>query len=431
MAEQDVNSTNEPLNRGLTVLPLTLRWTQIWTVITLVVVLVYALYKGFSIGARDLGAHDLVAYWSLPRSLLLGFGLYEFEWLEHVQRSVGFVGWFVGGEYQLVMTLWNPPPILPLLLPLSAVGFTPAVLLWMSLNVGLFGYAALHFNRVQSRPMPPILALLCSVAVAPFAYAVYHGQPTPMLAGIGVLAWLALHRKRETAGGILLVPLMLKPHIFSSLLVILLIAAIRGRQWKAPAVTAIFILFLTASLSLLDTEWFTGWQTQGISTAVSMSVWDFGSSALNLPDAIPMLVFGFGIVYSIWRYRNIQVVTPALLGEAALLSLVFSPYLGQTDLTVALPAVLIFSSALWRPWWRLALFIPPLLINNNVLITVATWRRSIEPSAQALHWFTTSPTIFETEMFIRVLLTLLLFILFWRKASRDYTHFVDAEAKPS
>lgn len=392
-----------------------LHWYRVWAMIAALLVLAIGASGQFAIDAEDPGARDFVAYWSLPRSLLLGFGLYNTEWLSQVQSALDFGGWIVGGVPLEVMPLWNPPPTVPLLFPIAALDFTPAVLVWAALNVGLFGFAALHFNWVQPNSLPPQAVVLCCLGVPPLMYAAVRGQPTPLLVAAVIFAWLALRRGNAIAGGILLVPLMIKPHLFSATVVLLLISALRRRLWLAPVVTAVLLSVLTAVITVLEPDWITGWLSQGISPAISASIWDFGAAVLGLPDWIPIASLMVGIGLSLWRYRDIRDVTPTDLGEAALLSLIFSPYLWEMDLSVALPAILVFSRALWRPGWRLLLFVPSLLLNP--IFVVRALGISNEPATAVIEMVGV-PTMVDIERFVRVMMAVALYLFFWYRGRR-------------
>lgn len=394
------------------------QWLRVWIVGLVVALLGLGFAVDFRFRWQHFGANDLVAYWSVPRALLYGHGMYNQDWHEVVQRALGFPGYTFGDLTYSTMPLWNPPPFVLLLLPIAAIPFSSAVLLWIFVGMGLFGVAAIRFNREQPAPLPQPTALVIALLVVPAINAMHAGQPTPFLAACVVFAWLAQRRDSPLAAGILIVPLLLKPHVFSVSVVGLTIPYVRRREWQPILVIATGVLLLTAVLTVMEPTWFSGWRTQGLAEAPTLSLWDRGSAALGLPEWAALAGLPLGVLVGLWRYRHVSILSARMVGEASILSVLCSPYLWNHDVVVLLPSALWLATEMWRPWWRLLLFVPSLLLTGPLLkfdLPSGGVGTLVGGASQALRRLTASGDMYQIERFI---LAMVLYVFLWRIAVR-------------
>ncbi len=331
-----------------------------WAFVLAVVVVVLALgsYLRFNIVWGDYGTGDWLAYWSIPRGLLFDRGYYDMPWLADLQQSLGYPE--RGAKEYEVWLLWNPPPLVTLLMPFGALNFTSSTLSWIACSALLYGYASAVFNRQLAEPLPEWAAFIFPLGFLPFASATFWGQITPVLAALLVYAWLAQRRGHQTAVGILLVPLLLKPHLFFIAVPLLLLVALRRRQWATFYAFAGFGALLTVVAFILDPAWLTGWLAQGSPNEwQTIALWDMLQTGFDLPGWIQYVGMPLVLLVALYRYRRTEEVTPHLLGEATLLSIISSPYLWHHDVIVTLPA------ALWLAgkWWGWGLRWPLLMIT--------------------------------------------------------------------
>lgn len=323
----------------------------------LLAILGLGLYYQFDIRWRDYGTGDWLAYWSIPRGLLLGRGYFDGDWLRPMQVALGYgSGTFGGMHEEEFWPLWNPPPIVTLLMPLGALSFTTATLLWQGLSALLYGDAALRFNRALPRPLPPLVVLPFALLFLPFFVAMFWGQVTPLLAAFIIYAWLAQRRGHHAAAGVLLVPILLKPHLLLIAIGLILLVALRHRQWPLLGSFGGLTLALVVIAFALDPQWVRGWAEQGSPIEwQSFSLTDVLKSAFDLPDWFQFLGIPLAALVTLLRYHRVQAITPRLLAESALLSIAFSPYLWHHDIMVILPAALWVGAELWARGMRLPL----------------------------------------------------------------------------
>jgi hypothetical protein len=334
------------------VLQVDLRGRTLWGTFAVVVVaalLALGAYYGFNIRWGDYGTGDWLAYWSIPRGLLLGHGYFDSEWLAALQQSAGYNQEYKAANNYEVWVLWNPPPFVTLLMPFGAFGFTAATLVWIAFSALLYAHAATLFNRELENPLPEWVAMLLPLFFLPFLAAMFWGQITPVLGAFIIYAWLAQRRGRHAAAGILLVPLLLKPHLLYIAAMLLLLVALRRRWWSTWIVGGGFAAILVLVAFVLDPNWVRGWTTQGSPTEwQSLAVWDVLKTGFSLPEWIQYLGMLIGLLVGLYRYRNVTEATPRLLGEATLLSVLFNPYLWHHDVTVTAPAALLIAARLWH-----------------------------------------------------------------------------------
>lgn len=177
---------------------------------------------------------DFINFWSGAYLALHGRAaeVYDFNAFHAFEQSVAGAGLdFYHYSY--------PPVLLALTAPLAVIPYAPALFVWL-----LAGWAA--FFRVLKEAMPGRGALLMALATpAVFINAVggQNGTWTAALFGGG----LCLLPRRPYLAGVLFGLMICKPQLG----VLLPVALIAGRHWRAFAATVMTVLVLLAASALM------------------------------------------------------------------------------------------------------------------------------------------------------------------------------------
>lgn len=334
------------------------RW--LWVGPTLLVVLALALGSRLNLQWADYGARDLVAYWGVPRTLLWGREFYDFAFLQAVQEGVGYVG----PAHEPYLLNHNPPPLLAMLLPLGGLPFTGAVLLWHGLSVALYTRAAQLLNRALPRPLPDAVLLAVAFLFVPTLLVIAYGQMALLLVALVVFAWEAQRRGQPGAAGVLLVPVLLKFHLFLLVLPLLVWVALRRGWWQMLVAFGGVLLVLLLLATVLTPNWFFLWRDLAQAWEwVSLSPWDVAQAKLGLPPWFQFVGVALVGAIALWRYRMVRAISPKALGEAGLLSLLAAPFAYSFDAAILMPAALWIGSALWHHRALRVMLVPHILLN--------------------------------------------------------------------
>jgi hypothetical protein len=308
------------------------------------------------------GARDWIAYWSVQRNLLWGGDYFDIATVTQLQLSLHYVP----SEQEPILWLWNLPLILVLLLPMGGLDFAASAILWHLGSLLLYLVAARQFNQHLASPLPLAILFLVALLFVPSYLVIGYGQLGLFLAAALIFAWQAQRRGHNAAAGILLVPLLVKPHIVLLPLAVILLVALRRRAWATFLSFGVVLLMLAAIITLLSPTWFNAWRSQGVPAAwSSVSPWDIVQGFNDWPQWTQFLgLFLIGPV-TLWRNRHVAEISPARLGALTLLSMVASPYNFTFDAVMLLPGALCIAGILWRSAFRLLLFVHTAL---NVLM---------------------------------------------------------------
>ncbi len=105
----------------------------------------------------------------------------------------------------------SPPPVAWLMTPFTLLPVAVAVWIWFAISLAALVFAAWRVSPWTG--WGRAVALLLGLAMYPVLIALQFGQVTPVIAAAVALAWDALRRNRETAAGLLLVAVALKPQV--------------------------------------------------------------------------------------------------------------------------------------------------------------------------------------------------------------------------
>lgn len=182
-----------------------------------------------------IGAIDFPAYWSASYLLAHGENFAEPSRLFQVERSQ--TSW----PENYPMLTWNPPWLLPLLLPYVLVPFSRATWCWLLTNITLIFTGAVVLWQIDSTyPRTRRLAwvgALIAFAYSPTLVAIIAGQVNILVfAGLVAYLWLALPPRatprRLLVAGAALAMTLVKFHLVYLTVPLLLLDAVRRRQWN-------------------------------------------------------------------------------------------------------------------------------------------------------------------------------------------------------
>ena len=390
---------------------------RIWWLVGLLVALIgLGAFYNFDMHWYDYGTKSWVNYWSHARAPLLGYSYYDTEAIIKIQAEAGFTADNPHDKFNNThFPLHFPAPLTLFFIPFGLLPFTPATLTWLGFVALFYTSAAVKFNRTFQHPLNENIAIALSLFIPPFLFTTWFGNVSGVLGALVIYAWLAQRRDQPILTGILLTPLLIKPQLVFAALVLLLLEAWHRRHFRTFAAFGGTLILLSLLTFLFDPNWLNGWLNKGMPLdTLTFALLDVVARGLALPEWMPLLGFPLGALIIFMRHRQTGQISPALLGEAVLLSVLFSPYIWTKDIDVLLPASLWLCSQLWqRPqarWWLLLTFLP-----FSVMLNPRYWLFKIEGSVVP---------VAEIGLPISVTLFLLYLLIFtglWLWAKRSVT----------
>lgn len=238
-----------------------------------------------------LGGRDFRAYWSAARLLSQSKNFADAEQLLQVEKEQ--TGW--GPDYAVVT--WNPPWLLALLLPYTAVPFARASWLWLLTNITLVFTGSILVwktlaTQVRSQrwsQLAPIISLL----FLPTLIAFLMGQVNTLVF-MGLAGFLFFTKRDQLfVAGLCLVLTLVKPHlVYLTLPVIFLHLLWTRRDYRVLAGLMVAIVALTAVVFALRPSFLTDY-TQTVSQG-SLLAWE-------TPTLGGILAYAFG-----WQWAKLM-----------------------------------------------------------------------------------------------------------------------------
>lgn len=283
------------------------------------------------------GTRDFVVYWATGQQLLHHQNPYDAVAMGQLEHAAGFTG--KGSFY-----MRNPPWSLPLTLPLGLLSARAAALPWSLALLALLIVAIAVFWKTTARPERRSLEWL-AYCFPPALNCVMAGQ-TAIFLLLGLVLFLRLHRNRPFLAGAALWLCTLKPHIFVSWALVLLVWIVVTRSYRILAGGA-----AAMALSCLLTAWIdpAAW-SQYLHWAGRSGIGGESipclSNALSkfVHPAVPGMVFvpcALGCLWAVtyfWPRRNTWDWMEQG-GLVLLVSLVVAPYCWIWDQAIAIPAL--------------------------------------------------------------------------------------------
>jgi hypothetical protein len=282
---------------------------------------------------------DLAAYWGSSALLLHRQDPYDRGKLLELQRTLGWTG-------EEPVPAWNPPIIHVLLLPLGALPFQTATLLWYIANPVLITLAALvvwsSLSPAPSSRLPVHIPILVW-SFAPSLHTVLEGQVTTFVL-IGLAGYLLFRsQERDFLAGASCALMLVKPHLVYLVLPLLLVDAAREKRWPTLAGLAVALLipltlathlypaWPTSYLRLLQSQFSPavhGYLTPTVSSLLAVCLHTDLGRYLWLP-ILPLAM------YLYWRHGQ-RVGDRALLSWGLFGSLLTTPFGWASDQVVLL-----------------------------------------------------------------------------------------------
>lgn len=336
----------------------------------------------------SLGRGDFRAYWSAAYLLAQSENFADADLLLQTERE--HTEWM---EDWAVIT-WNPPWLLALLMPYTAVSFPRATWLWLLTNIALVFTGSVllwkTFTRQDSSqrwgPMAPLVGLL----FLPTMLTLLMGQVNTLVFW-GLAAFLFFFNRNQLfAAGLSLVPTLVKPHLVYLVLPIVFLHLLwTKRDFKTVAGLLVGLAVLTAVVFGLRPSFITefsqtvgegnllGWETPTLGGFLATT---FGWQWAKLMGIFILpLTVGFW-----WRYRetiDLNYWVPAML----LISVISAPFGWGYDVIVLLLPVL--QVIAWIAEGRFsrqeAIGLGALLLGINL---AAIYQRSLEISEGQTFW---------------------------------------------
>jgi hypothetical protein len=311
--------------------------TEIALLIILILLLGFAIFGPIPpIGA--LGSGDFHAYWSASYLLSQGKDFADPDLLFETEKTL--TGW----PYSFTIFTWNPPWLLVMLLPYSAVSFERGKWLWLLTNITVVFIGSLWawLSCVQTKKgrqflwLAPVVAFFLVATLLVFIMGQVSGLVFWGLAGF--LFWQ--HRNSPFISGIFLVFTLVKPHLVYITVPLILLTMLYQRQWRFFAGFLGSLAALTAVVFVLRPSFLTSYvQTVGggdlfyYESPTLGGILDF-AFGWYFSKFIGVLILPFGL-FVWWRFRK-QIDLYTLTAVATLLSIITVPFGWSYDAIVLL-----------------------------------------------------------------------------------------------
>jgi hypothetical protein len=174
---------------------------------------------------------DFVEYWAAGRLNAQGRNPYDIQEIEELEKAVG--------RDTPAVLMWNPPWVLPLVMPFGILEVQTAQLLWLVLQfLALVVSADWLWHLYGGDPRRRWVAWLVAFTFLPSYFALTAGQVSPMVL-LGTVALLhGLRANRPVFAGISTLLLAIKPHLLLLVFLALLLWSLQERRWTLLASSA-------------------------------------------------------------------------------------------------------------------------------------------------------------------------------------------------
>jgi hypothetical protein len=191
---------------------------------------------------------DFVEYWAAARLFAQGNNPYSPAALLELERSAGW-----SGAQPLIM--WNPPWILPLLLPFGLLPFTTSQFLWLLVHVCLLLISAQCLWRIYNTTAESVWpSWLVALTFVPTVFVLIIGQITPIvLAGAAWFLYSLRQHNYFTMSAALAV-FSLKPHLLYLFWIVLMLWIWDKRLWRLASSALVLGLIVALLPLLLDPQ---------------------------------------------------------------------------------------------------------------------------------------------------------------------------------
>lgn len=219
----------------------------------------------YAIGMRDKKPGlegDFIGYWASGQQLIHHANPFDPDALQRLETSAGY-------DRVAPSITPSPPVTFLLLLPLGLVGAWTGLIAWGMAMVAALALSIWMLWQLNGRPdsLLPLLGFL----FAPAWVSMLGGQIGVFFL-LSITAFLFFVERRPFIAGILLLPCVMKPHLFLAFAVVLLLWSIVRRVWRVPAGLALALAVSTAVTLSLDPHVFAHYLASLRDTAVGSRV---------------------------------------------------------------------------------------------------------------------------------------------------------------
>jgi hypothetical protein len=336
------------------------------------------------LSANSPGTRDYVVYWATGHQFANHANPYDRVALLSVERSAGFP------QETQTMFMRNPPWTLPLVLPLGYLGARAGWLLWSALLLGCLGISVHTVWLMSGKPSNR--RYLIGYTFAPALICIIYGQ-TSLIALLGLVMFLRLHRTHPLFAGASLGLCAAKPHLFIPIGVVFLPWVVVSKAYKVGAGLAMVMVASCAMVTWIDPIAWNGYFAMLRTSSIDR-------------DIIPCL--SYLVRHSIHTESRWLQYLPAFLGSAwalsyfwprrnhwnwtedgsivMLVSILSAPYCWLFDQVLAIPALLRGAFRTRSGGLLIA------VAFASALIEIALFYEAWKPSAVHLWTYWTAPT---------------------------------------
>jgi hypothetical protein len=366
------------------------KWLRVVT--NLLVATICGLSFGFTsqgfvismLSEKVLGARDFVVYWATGQQLAHHANPYDKVDLLRLERGAGLPTHFGA------MFMRNPPSTLLLAYPLGFLSLRVASVVWSLFLLACLVVSVYIVWLMQGKPKG--VRHWLGYSFAPALVCLLNGQ-TSVIALLGLVLFLRLHRTHQFLAGISLWLCLLKPHLFLPFGVVMLVWIVLTRSYRIIAGAALALALSCAIAYRIDPAAWSQYSemvhTSGMQwefipcVSVLLRAW-FSQPSIWLQYVPATLGCIWGIAY-FWPRR----ATWSWLNEGSLLmlvSIVVAPYCWLFDQALAIPALM--RGAYVTKSRNLVI----LLALLSAFVEVALFCNIFKPSAVYLWTLWTAPT---------------------------------------
>lgn len=330
---------------------------------------------------------DFIGYWSASYLLSTSQNFSDPTLLSTTQHTV--VGW--GGN--LVVRTWNPPWLLPLLLPFTFFPFARAVWLWLITNITMIFVAGvtawLAMAQTENGRKKAWLAPIIAIFFAPTLTALYMGQVNTFVF-LGLALTLFCHAKnRNGLAGMALSLTMVKPHLVYITIPILLLDALVKKQWRFIAGFVGMLVFLTGVTFVLrpsfPLEYFSSVAENNLFNWITPTLGDFLTVSFGWKRAEFMGIIILPLMIVWWWFKRAKIDFNELLQITLIISVITAPFgWGYDAIVLLIPVLQIVVWVLDKSYTKT---VSILLIASIILIDAfAFYHRTVMENEVEVFW---------------------------------------------
>jgi len=170
-------------------------------------------------------ASDFVEYWAAGRLNASGANPYASDELARLQRQIGYI-------HNEPMMMWNPPWVMPLVMPFGLIGYPLSRLLWLLVTLALVLFSADQvWHYYGGAPRQKWIGIAVVLTFVPTVFVLLAGQITAFVL-LGVVGFLYFERRQQWFwAGVSTLLIAVKPHLLYLFWIALFFWVVHYRRW--------------------------------------------------------------------------------------------------------------------------------------------------------------------------------------------------------